>query len=164
MDLAPKPVSRAFPATQGLSCYNLLLSCLGESGSEAGTEGGGEQGLRAGGQRACVLMQHTSWVSIAGSLAPAEVTLTPGPVQATIGQDTPLHLGTAAERGQVARGAGRQVSGGSRPPHSPLTFPHPQPVLAQSRCEDAWVLDGAHGTMDKAPNQCFGTSLSHLGV
>ena len=64
--------------------------------------------------------------------------------------------------GQATRSVGQPVSGGSWTSHTPWTFPPPKPVLAQSRCGEAWVLGGIAVTLDKAPAQPFSASLSHL--
>lgn len=60
------------------------------------------------------------------------MTLTPGLVRETLGQDTLLYLGAATEVGQAARGAGQQVSGASQTPTFLFDLPPPEPVLAQN--------------------------------
>lgn len=136
LDLAPKPLSYPFPATQGLSCLNLnrrLSPCSAESWSEAGGEGGGEQGLGAGGQRACVLIPH--FLGFRGR-KPGTCR---GDTHPWAGAGDPWPGSSSPPGSSPCPRAGWQVSGGSWPPHSPLTFPPPKPASAQSRREDAWV-------------------------
>lgn len=102
---------------------------------------------------------RTSWVSVAGSLAPAEVevTLTPGLVRETLGQEAPLHLGAALSAGWLA-GKWWQLA-----PTFPFDLSPSQASLSPEQtggCLGPRVCE----TLAKAPNQPLGALGPHVGV